>query len=164
MVQQHPSLNPHPALAVIGETALHITAAYDRIAATEALLEAKADINAENQKGRTPLAKAVIWKRVDTVALLLEAGADPSIADADGWLPSNHAANAGVDAIVDLLPATPGGWALTAAVACWWRILYEGVGGNPPRGPRDTPGLAVLHCGHHLTFRDRWGTDVLACL
>ena len=86
-----------------GETALHVAVAYNTRETVEALLAASADINAVNKLGRTPLAKAVVAKKGDAVAWLLEAGADRSIADNSGKRPTDHATEAGVPAIVDLL-------------------------------------------------------------
>jgi ankyrin repeat protein len=56
----------------------------DDLQAVQALLDQKADIDARNQKGRTPLMMAVISGRADMVKLLLDSGADVSARDGNG--------------------------------------------------------------------------------
>jgi ankyrin repeat protein len=47
----------------------------------KALVDAKADINARNDRGMTPLSAAAILENVEAVNALLAAGADPNVVD-----------------------------------------------------------------------------------
>lgn len=55
------------------------------LAAVRTLLDAGADVNARTAGGSTALITATLWNRFDIVCLLLARGANPSVADADGW-------------------------------------------------------------------------------
>jgi hypothetical protein len=52
------------------------------------------DLDARNQRGRTPLWHACYWSRTEVARLLLEAGADPTAPDNEG-LSAMHAINRG---------------------------------------------------------------------
>ena len=65
------------------------------------LIEAGADVNKQGEHGRTALHMAAAWGHADTVQLLLENGANPTIVDEAGMTPpmvardgyrSNHVA------------------------------------------------------------------------
>jgi ankyrin repeat protein len=51
---------------------------------TRILLLAGADVNAVNQSKRTPLHNAASWCTIESVEMLLDAGADPYLVDDDG--------------------------------------------------------------------------------
>ena len=59
------------------------------------LIDQGADVNALDQRGRTPLIWAAIAGRDASVDTLLENGADPVIADADGKTAASYAAAEG---------------------------------------------------------------------
>jgi ankyrin repeat protein len=46
-----------------------------------------ADLGATNQRGRTPLYKAVMWQHMDQAVQLLDYGSDLEVADNNGWTP-----------------------------------------------------------------------------
>lgn len=51
------------------------------------LIEAGADVNKQCEHGRTALHMAAAWGHADVAELLLESGADPTIADDEGLTP-----------------------------------------------------------------------------
>ncbi|GAV20288.1 ankyrin repeat domain-containing protein [Mariprofundus micogutta] len=62
-------------------TALHHATKQAHIAIMHFLIENGADLNAQNDRSSTPL--HLTEKNIDTIRILLEAGADPNIKDAD---------------------------------------------------------------------------------
>lgn len=66
-------------------SALHL--AHDSYACAKVLLESGADVTVRDGYGRTPLHWAAEAGNMDVVRLLIEAGADPAAAAADGSLP-----------------------------------------------------------------------------
>lgn len=71
-----------------GESLLHVaTGARGGEAVARALLIGGADPDVKNAQGRTPLHNAAGWCDLDTVRILIEAGADTSMADIDGQTP-----------------------------------------------------------------------------
>lgn len=58
-----------------GDTALHVSAEYGDLKTIEALIQAEADINLENDNGETPLFIAAMNGNLWSVERLLEAGA-----------------------------------------------------------------------------------------
>jgi hypothetical protein len=77
-----------------GDTALHIAAAAYRPDTARKLIAAGADVRARNRRGAEPLHAAAVgspgadaWNppaQAATIALLIEAGADPNAVDVDG--------------------------------------------------------------------------------
>lgn len=108
---------PHPtsdmAAAVAGERALHIATRNGNIEIVRLLLEqARANPNATDDKGGTPLLAACDSSNieVEVVRLLLEAGADPTLAEKNGIVPLHVVAYLGYVDLVGTLhsraPAT----------------------------------------------------------
>ena len=92
------------AAQVDGTTALHWAARHDDLVTAKVLLAAKANPNAENRYGVTPLSLACINGNGAMIALLLEAGADSSKALPGGETPLMTAARTGkIDAVQALL-------------------------------------------------------------
>ncbi len=71
-------------LPVGGWTALMYAARQDSQAAVKALVESGANFNAQDPDGSTALELAIINTHYDLAALLLDAGADPNVADSTG--------------------------------------------------------------------------------
>ncbi len=74
------------------------------------LLRAGVEVEVDNRLGWTALLEAVILgdggpAHVETVRLLLDGGADPSLPDRDGTTPLTHAERRSQSAVVDLLRA-----------------------------------------------------------
>ena len=67
------------------------------------LLEAGADVNAQNAIGRTPLQSATIFGNAEIVKRLLEAGADASLGDDEGATPFDFASEDDNDELMTLL-------------------------------------------------------------
>ncbi len=91
-----------------GGTALIPAAHHGHVETVRELLATAIDIDHVNHLGWTALLEAVILgdgsaTYTEIVRLLLEAGADASIADADGISPRAHAVARGYDEIVELL-------------------------------------------------------------
>jgi uncharacterized protein len=79
-----------------------------------ALLATDIDVDHVNRLGWTALLEAVILgdggpAHQEIVRMLLDAGADPAIADRDGVSPLQHARGLGYDEMVALLERAPGG-------------------------------------------------------
>ena len=75
-----------------GRTALHVAAEEKHVAALRVLLDAGADQDAQDDRGATPLVRAVKAGSSAGVDLLLARGADPNKADKAGWGPVMWAA------------------------------------------------------------------------
>ena len=104
----HPCPSPDYAVAIPGERALHSAARSGNVEIVRLLLKrSHADPNATDNKGRTPLMATCISSSVYTkvVRLLLEAGADPALADKTGLLPLHVAAFHGHIDLIDMLHA-----------------------------------------------------------
>ena len=74
------------------------------------LAESDVDVDHVNRLGWTALLEAIILSdggpaHQEIVGLLLEAGADPNLADGEGVTPLAHARSRGYDAIAALLAA-----------------------------------------------------------
>jgi ankyrin repeat protein len=57
-------------------------------------------VNARDARGRTAVTAAAMGEHVRVVRALVDAGADPTIADRDGVAPLEHAHSGGYTAIV----------------------------------------------------------------
>lgn len=68
-------------------------AASGRVEIASALIEAGADLNHHDDNGYSMLDVACLLGRHETVTLLLEKGADPTLPGPDGWAPIQWAAN-----------------------------------------------------------------------
>jgi len=98
------------------DTALHIAAAAYEVGFVRELMAAGADVAAANRRGAVPLHYAVdggpgapTWnpdRQRDTVACLIEFGADPNVRDKNGTPPLHRAVrNRGAAAVAALLAA-----------------------------------------------------------
>ena len=83
-----------------GDPLLFIAARSVYKASTDALLAAKANINAKNRHGDTPIMTAALNGHLDIVRKLRSQGAD---LEPSGWTPLIYAATGGHDAIVTYL-------------------------------------------------------------
>ncbi len=97
------ALSPNLDLGdVHGATALF----YSATGGTEVLkrlIQRGADVNLQDQKGRSPLIVAVLMNHIDAAGLLLAAGADVNHQDRHGATALFYAADAGFSELVDLL-------------------------------------------------------------
>ena len=110
-----------------GWTALHVAAAVDQRNVLPLLISAKADVNAFNFNGQSPLCLAIENFHNDTVVELWEAGADVNASHKNGFSPLCTAARKGVEQtnLLLALGADPslvdaGGW-----VPLWLAIHGE---------------------------------------
>ena len=77
--------NPNIAFAD-GDTSLHAAIAADcSIETIQEIIDNGAEVNVVNKTGRTALLFGCFYRQMDSVKVLLEAGADPSIADEEGF-------------------------------------------------------------------------------
>ncbi|CAN0038595.1 unnamed protein product, partial [Laminaria digitata] len=99
-----------------GERALHIAAKRGQVDVVRLLLKRSRDRNATDCRGHTPLMQPCrsTRARVEVVQLLLEAGADPAMANETLFTPLHMAADNGHAGLVDILlfkaPATLNGF------------------------------------------------------
>jgi ankyrin repeat protein len=129
----------------VGALELHEAAAENDVAKITKLLAAKADPNAIDDKGKTPLhcVKPGATGSVEATEALLKAGADPNRKSADGLLPIHRAAlGRNVEVVASLLKrgADP-----NAAFPWDAKGLAERVGGGGDPNSADTTGITVLH-------------------
>jgi ankyrin repeat protein len=101
-------LRDHPSLAfskdIYGWTPLHEAAAKRDKDATELLLASKAEVNAKNNDGRTPLHVAAVAYGA-TLELLLASNSEVNAKVDSGWTPLHAAAAAGYKETAELLLA-----------------------------------------------------------
>ena len=76
-----------PNIAYVdGDASLHAAIAADCSKETiQEVIDHGADVNAVNSRGRTALLLGCFYRQMDSVKVLLEAGADPSVADKEGF-------------------------------------------------------------------------------
>eukprot|EP00698_Gefionella_okellyi_P025068 TRINITY_DN9061_c0_g1_i1.p1 TRINITY_DN9061_c0_g1~~TRINITY_DN9061_c0_g1_i1.p1 ORF type:complete len:1129 (+),score=213.80 TRINITY_DN9061_c0_g1_i1:1076-4462(+) len=75
-----------------GWTVLHHAAAYNKKGCLEAVLKYPGiNVNPQDNRGRTPLHRAAMWGNVETVEVLLAAGADATVRNAWGAVPLQDA-------------------------------------------------------------------------
>jgi ankyrin repeat protein len=87
---------------VHGATALFYSAAGGQ-AVLKRLIQRGADVNVQDQSGRSPLIVAVLMNHLDAVGLLLAAGADINHRDRHGATALYYAAEAGLFKLAELL-------------------------------------------------------------
>ena len=69
-----------------GDASLHTAVAADCSKQTiQGLMDYGADVNAVNKRGRTALLLSCFYRHIDSVNVLLVAGADPTVADEEGF-------------------------------------------------------------------------------
>eukprot|EP00117_Sycon_ciliatum_P028072 scpid18171/ scgid2366/ Transient receptor potential cation channel subfamily A member 1 homolog len=96
-------VNPNTA-TLTGDTALHIAAGKGHMEIVTFLVnEAKAEIDAADESGNTPLHDAARLNREDVLLFLLKGGADIDMANADGHTPLMKAASWGQKRTVSAL-------------------------------------------------------------
>lgn len=76
-----------------GSTPLHDAVVRDRTAVVEALVRARAPVDATDVSAATPLAEAARWGRGEACDILLAAKANPNARDKAGFTPLLHAAS-----------------------------------------------------------------------
>eukprot|EP00210_Caulerpa_lentillifera_P006929 g6625.t1 len=81
--------------AVDGYTALHFKVVLNDPVITLCLIHQGANINAQNQRGETPLFLATKYNHTRCLRMLLEAGADPNISTEEGAFALTEAVNQG---------------------------------------------------------------------
>ncbi|KAH6982273.1 Glycerophosphoryl diester phosphodiesterase family-domain-containing protein [Ilyonectria sp. MPI-CAGE-AT-0026] len=87
-----------------GKTVLHLASEHGLSALVKGLVALEVDVNAQDSaRGWTPLVTACVHGHADTVETLLQAGADASIPDRQGWLPKDHAAYRGDIKIINTI-------------------------------------------------------------
>jgi ankyrin repeat protein len=97
------ALSPNLDLCdVHGATALFYSAT-GGTAVLERLIQRGADVNLQDQRGRSPLIAAVLMNRIDSAGLLLAAGADVNRQDRHGATALFYAADAGFFKLAKLL-------------------------------------------------------------
>ncbi|CAN0151274.1 unnamed protein product [Laminaria digitata] len=145
--------------ALLGERALHIAARSGSVEIVTLLLErAHADVNATDSRGCPPISAACEGQHASTevVRLLLEAGADPAVPEANGFNALHIVAVKGHTHLVDMLyrraPATLNTSSADGAtsISCACYEGHEGVVskllalGAMLRMPRDDSGMLPL--------------------
>ena len=86
-----------------GQTALHHAAYFDKPVTLKALIEAGADVNAQDNQGNTPLSFATQQDNTMIVMELIKAGADVNLARDDGATPLHLAAQHGYEGCAAVL-------------------------------------------------------------
>lgn len=101
LIEAHPDLTDYRNKDLV--TLLHVAAAAGKNEIAELLLDSRADVNAKNDKGKTPMLEAVSNGHAEMVALLLSRGANLNVTDVDGETALYAAATKGNRGIALLL-------------------------------------------------------------
>eukprot|EP00438_Fugacium_kawagutii_P033483 Skav230636 [mRNA] locus=scaffold1673:295704:297552:+ [translate_table: standard] len=89
----------------LGNTALHQAALWNKAEVVQALLAAKASVEAKNSRDHTPLCLAAMWNCIEVAELLLAARASPHLAKYEGKTPLSWAKENNHGEMVRLLEA-----------------------------------------------------------
>ena len=142
---------------------LHHAAEDGYLAVAKLLIEARANKDAEDNAGRTPLYWAAWNGHSDVVKLLIEAGAYKEIKDRDMWTPLNRAVRNGHSDVMKLLIEagadkeardrdgyTPLIWAAESGHLAVVKLLIEAGADKEARDSRDgyTPLIWAAESGH----------------
>jgi ankyrin repeat protein len=84
-----------------GYTALHVACVKGAVDVVQILIDAKADVNAQNNVGQTPLMDSI--DNLEVAKLLIESGADLEVKDDDGDTALHYACDEGATEVVQLL-------------------------------------------------------------
>ena len=98
-----------------GATPLHRAAEAGHAKTIDRLIQAGADLNAQDWKGRTPLHRAVENGSADSTSTLLKHGANPQQLDFRGRTPTTMAENAGREDLVNEIHKVNAKWEREAA-------------------------------------------------
>jgi hypothetical protein len=113
------------------------------------LLDAGADINAQDKNGAAPLHRAVRTRCVAAVRCLLKSGSDPTLKNKSGSTPFHFAVQ----------DTGRGGSGADEARTAQRQIIQEFLSLNISQGLKDGNGKSVLDCA-----RSRWAYDLLSPL
>ncbi|KAH9012842.1 ankyrin repeat protein [Lactarius deliciosus] len=86
----------------MGNSPLHLAAAYGHLEVARLLIGRNADVNAQNNNGFTPFLHASRMERHDVMRFLLDHGADAEVSDPSGNTPSEVASGPRQEEIVHL--------------------------------------------------------------
>ena len=137
-----------------GATASSVASIGDA-AQVEKLIEADPDrLDVKDGLGRTPLMWGVYYSNVDTVAALIDLGADVAVADHSGCNAGHYAAGLAGPEIVDLLAAAGMDFSVPDAKG-WQPIHHAAAWGNVEAA------IALLRIGVDIDARDKEGNTPL---
>jgi len=104
-VARSPSLDGMHGGEYSWKTTLHLSCGGGDLDVVQVLLAARADVNATNVEGATPLLNASFQGHVEVARALLEAGADPAAKDTFGTTAMDKARNGASYEVIALLEA-----------------------------------------------------------
>lgn len=148
--------NPNITSYIFKDTPLHAAVRHFRLGNVRALLQAGADINAQNCQGQTPLYKAVCSSvgRIKMVELLIESGADINMKTSDGVTPLMQAIIEGYENIAQLLINK--GADVNAQDADGWTALHEAAFSRSKERAQ-----ILINAGAHINTQTDDGWSVL---